>query len=616
MIGEGTGFMGEINTVNAYDLRSLERSVGSMQNTVGRLPSLIESCCDEVERNINYKINSEIKSLSSEIWTIKSQVDTLNGQFSQFCHLQILANNRAHSNSQVSQLRQEIESKFGHYSKVRRATTGILQAADLGIVRTDSILSSSEELLIYTPDYWLAPCLMTLAAWIENDQDKAKRALNEAIKRDDEKTSLFFALVCRRAERHSAVLKWTQRYLANQDAEAVDQKTMAVIEAYALGLLGADSENVICGQLEAWLCKLRKNGNSIDEQREQWKAYIRKQRKTVSCQGYPYLHKYSRTWPVLENILAGASLHKTVADTYQQFLNRISHAGPVKQQLDELLTGLVSNYDYAEQELHKKEQYHKFVVDCGGDESIAKDKMRELEHVHEAKVDFAQLITNAVLHPEQAQVGVQTQKLAFAMSKDWIIEAYRDVVAEDRAKIPHQIQFSIDEFTGQTADGHNEGQTIIDFTNYIDKEMAEAISKEELPPQRFRHYNIKKYVAMFFAAACLIASIVRFFNDSWLLTTGGVISIIIALFILSDCQKFAKIEAQNELKLQQIRDDFAKRKENATAIIRSIMAEVVDFRTEFAQKDKESQTVLDFLGQISPSQYVLKQATSSRRVRV
>jgi hypothetical protein len=80
------------------------------------------------------------------------------------------------------------------------------------------------KLMLSAPGYWLAPCLVALAAWINDESELADRAVREAIKRNDEKTSLLFALICRRADRKSASLKWTQRYLANQDEENLDHK--------------------------------------------------------------------------------------------------------------------------------------------------------------------------------------------------------------------------------------------------------------------------------------------------------------------------------------------------------------------------------------------------------
>ena len=61
---------------------------------------------------------------------------------------------------------------------------------------------------------------------------------------------------------------------------------------------------------------------------------------------------------------------------------------------------------------------------------------------------------------------------------------------------------------------------------------------------------------------------------------------------------------------------FRKKRKSGHQIIRAVLAEVVDFRMEFDQKDAESQKVIDFLEQISPEQYVRKLADSNRRIKV
>lgn len=64
--------------------------------------------------------------------------------------------------TRLVKIRQELEKKYGHYDIVRRTTTGILQADDIGIVKKDTISNATEELMISTPGYWLAPCLVAL----------------------------------------------------------------------------------------------------------------------------------------------------------------------------------------------------------------------------------------------------------------------------------------------------------------------------------------------------------------------------------------------------------------------------------------------------------------------
>ena len=55
---------------------------------------------------------------------------------------------------------------------------------------------------------------------------------------------------------------------------------------------------------------------------------------------------------------------------------------------------------------------------------------------------------------------------------------------------------------------------------------------------------------------------------------------------------------------------------NGEQIIRATLAEIVDFRIEFAEKDAESAKVLDFLEQIRPEQYVNQLASSNRKIKI
>jgi len=184
-----------------------------------------------------------------DVRVIYDEVGALARDFHDFVQLHIRENALSKAQQRIIQIRQEMEKRFGHYDIVRRTTTGILQADDIGIVKKDTISNATEELMISTPGYWLAPCLVALSAWINDQPELAERALKEGIKRNDEKTSLFFALICRRADRKSVALKWTQRYLANQDEENLDRKTVIILDAFASGLLGADSDGVISKQM-------------------------------------------------------------------------------------------------------------------------------------------------------------------------------------------------------------------------------------------------------------------------------------------------------------------------------------------------------------------------------
>ena len=219
-------------------------------------------------------IDSGVGKVNNNVKVVYKEIDNLAREFHDFVNLQKKANRLGQAETRLVKMRQELEKKYGHYDIVRRTTTGILQADDLGIVKRDTISNATEELMISTPGYWLAPCLVALAAWINDQKELADKALKEGIKRNDEKTSLFFALICRRADRKGACLKWTQRYLANQDEENLDRKTVIILDAFAGGLLGADTEGVISRQINDWLVHLEEKPGFTEQQTQQWSDAI------------------------------------------------------------------------------------------------------------------------------------------------------------------------------------------------------------------------------------------------------------------------------------------------------------------------------------------------------
>lgn len=547
-------------------------------------------------------LDSNIHILHNNIGYVNDEVAKLAQQFQDFVVKDIMGKRLLQAETKLVKIRQELEKKYGHYDIVRRTTTGILQADDLGIVKKNTITNATEELMISTPNYWLAPCLVALAAWINDQPELAEKALKEAIKRNDEKTSLFFALVCRRAERKIACLKWTQRYLSNQDEESLDRKTVIVLDAYASGLLGADTEGVIYRQMDEWLTHLSDKPGFIEQQTQQWSEAIQLKRKKIDASSYTYLKKYSPTWPVLEDILEGANLHGEIFNYFTNIFNQEPSSETIKAQLDEILTSLVTDFDDEELPLRKEEKFEQFIVDFKGDEQRATQNMQIEETAFSTHKDFTQLLTDAAMKPESSHSSVSTQKFAVALSRDWISNAYNDLIAQNRMKIPNEIQLKVGNFIDQTTDGQNENELISKFNAMIDKEKAAALAQCELT--KFDEYCL--YGGGIIAAMGLGMAI----SGSVFL---GIIAVVAGIGLISNhFTKKKKAEAAKET----VNTQYEERRNSGIGIIRGALAEVVDFRSEFATKDAESQNVIDFLSQISPEQYVRKIADTNRRIRM
>lgn len=547
-------------------------------------------------------LDTGIGNVNSNVKVVYDEVEKLAQDFYDFVSLQTRANRLGQAETRLVKIRQELNKKFGHYDSVRRATTGILQADDLGIVKRDTISNASEELMINTPGYWLAPCLVALAAWINDDRELAQKALREGIKRNDEKTSLFFAIICMRAERKDACLLWTQRYLANQDEENLDRNAVIVLDAFAGGLLGADTGGVVSRQIDEWLNHLEDKPGFTEQQIEQWSEAINLKRKPVEASAYPYLRKYSKTWPEIEYVLEGAYLHAEMLDYLTKIFEQKSSTAEVKEQLDEVLNNLVSNFDDEELPLRKKEKFEQLIVDFDGDENRASQNMQAEETVFETHKDFTQLLTDAAMKPDSSHASVSTQKFAFALSRDWVTDAYKDVVAKNRMKVPHEIEINIDTFNDKTKDGEDEKELIERYDALIEKEKADAIAKCEEGGNG--------------TGSMIIGGIVAGVGLLFLAMGSAMMLLAIIAFIFGGVLFFKGISQKNVIEdnKKRIAEQYDTKKQKGEQIVRAVLAEVVDFRVEFQEKDSESQQVIDYLEQLTPDHYIKKLSGARRRI--
>ena len=559
-----------------------------------------------IERNLQL-VGSKLQDLEDSVGSVDHKVVALNNElaaltreFEEYVISQGRANRLAQAETRLVQFDNELNKKYGHYDVVRRSATGILQADDLGLIRQSTINTISEELMVQTPGYWLAPCLVALAAWINDKKDIAERAVREGIRRNDEKTSLFFALVCRRADRAGSCLQWTKRYLDNQDEEDLDRKTVIILDAYASGLMGADTEGLISKTINEWMDNLINKPGFVEQQTDQWSKAIVSKRKVYQS-GYTYLPKYSTTWRQLVDVMEGAELHGTMLDYFINIYQQETSTATLREQLDGILDSLVTDFDDEELPLRRKRRYEQLVKEFEGDEKRAKSVMDAEQQVYDTHKDFTQLLTDAAMDPEGSGASCSTQKFAIALTKDWIISAYNDVTARNRMNIPQYIDITIGTFNDKTADGRNEQE--------LEGKMIAQLTQE-------RDAKLAKCVMSGFDQFCLYGGGVIGVVGLLMMFTGhlflGIIAAVAGIFFVV---KHFSSKKSIESDRQRIIQDYENLTNNSIVILRAMMAEIVDFIAEFNQKDARAADVVEYLEQISPEQYVRKLSGTRRHVR-
>ena len=560
--------------------------------------SLIERSLSNLAGSIDY-VNNRVDQVDDNVKIVYNEVEKLANEFREYVEMQSLANRKAEAKMNLSAIRDKLKDNFGHYDVVRRTAIGILQANDLAIVKSSMLSHVTEKQMIETPNYWLTPCLVALSAWINDDKALAERALAEGIRRNDEKTSLFFGLICRRIGRESSSLKWFARYLEAQDEEKLDRKAVIVLDAFASGLLGNDTENFVYQQIQEWMSNLEAKPGFTEKQLDNWKNAINSKRVPLKKGLYPYLEKYSNTWNNLEDVLEGANLNNDLYEYFKKVFEQKEETKKLKVELDKILDSLVTEFDEEELPLKREEQFEELVVKYNGSESRANAQMALEKSVYDDYRDFMQLLTDASMNPEESKSSVATQKFATALSRNNIVTAFNDVVAQNRMNVPYDIEINVDTFNDRTQDGEDEEEILDRFENLVEQEKQAELSKVKL--------SIFEQFCLYGGGVILLYGIIKSFADKSFALITIILGIGSIAYHITAKQKIKKL-------IDKINNAYAQKLESGKQIIRATIAEIVDFRIEFSEKDAESKKVLDFFEQIKPEEYIRRLTNGERKI--
>lgn len=540
-------------------------------------------------------VRGEVQEVAQQQAQTRNRLEQLYDEFSSFVEADVKHKAMQFAQTRIIEVRQEIEKKFGHFDVVRRTTVGILQATDVAIVREETMRTAGEQLMLQAPGYWLAPALVALTAWIGDNRQLAERAMNEAIRRDDSKTSLFFALVCRRARRMTAVSKWLLRYFQIQNPHSMDREVVVMIDALANGVFGGAALTTCSSVIEQWLVELEQQAGFVEEQRKRWAERIDVMTPRVGEQEYPTLRKYSATWPSLAASLAAARRHEVVFHFFENmFAGEIIVPPSLEAAVNARLDSLVTNYDEQELPLRREDRRLQLIVEEQGDKVLADRRMDAEKEALEGKTNFAAMLTSSAMSPEQFGATKATQRYAVARCRSWILGAHQDLVGRDRARVPAQVEIACGSWKGTSRNGSEETPLADNLIQHYAARIEEAVNAVKITGASW---------------AVLIAGIVF----GLLFMLGGGAGILFGLLLIVAGGGFFYYQyTQLDKRRDEVRQALEKERNEAARILKAALAELVDLRREIAAKDAKSEKVTEFLQALSSAQFVLQAPDQSR----
>jgi hypothetical protein len=538
-------------------------------------------------------IDNRVGHVQAQQAELDGKLEALVREFRAFIAADLKAKELQLAETRVVKVRQELETTFGHYGEVRRRATGILQAVDARIVTHETIQTTTEDVMLRTPRYWLAPALVALAAWTRNDRELASRALDEALARDADKTALFYALVLRRLGRLEAVGRWLAFFFSRQDPTALKREFVLILDAVATGGFGLPAKAHVGAQIAQWLHDLETRAGFTDAQRDRWQATFASFTPQPDDSAYPHLANYSPTWPQLKASLGAVQRNGVLIDHFNGIFEGELHLPrTVEQQVDELLDSLVSRFDVEELPLREQEALLQAVIDERGDVELAKKRFESTQTALEEEVDFPTLLTNAAMHAEEAGASRGTQRLAVALSKDWILSAHDALTLATRNAAAAQIELTIQDWNGTIQDGTNTDSLESGLGAHMDKRTEAAVAAVK--------FGAGPITAAVAAGALIIGTV------AWG-PAALVIGLIIAIYPFLEWKNLDK-------RRDAARAQGEQAKANALQELRGCIAETVDYRDEWKRQDARAEEARELIDSISPSDYSLTRDEEARTV--
>lgn len=398
---------------------------------------------DGLGREIN-AVSVSVGEARNDIAVTSRDLQQLRTRFEEYVQRAEQIANVQRAETKLSGLKDDLEREFGHYNVVRRTSIGILQAFDIGNVTNATVSQISEELMIQTPRYWLAPALVALAGWSRADEEMMNISVTEAFRRDPRKTALFFALVLRRQGRLESSVRWLRQYLLSLDPMQLSREFVIVLECVTLGAFGPQGIAMASEKIREWNEELRSDQDVVEAQIEEWRAFVATHRQQLSGAEFPVLRQTSPQWGQVAGLLESASALPVAIEWFERVRDTTENRSNVAEDvLDDILERLVTEFDEEELPLRREIAYNQSVIGEDGDLDRARARADVVQASLGETLDAVSLQTAAAMYPGNLGVGVGTQQVAIGTSRDEATSGVGRFTFDYRSRLLSAIQISL-----------------------------------------------------------------------------------------------------------------------------------------------------------------------------
>lgn len=542
----------EALTISAANLDTIERNLGAVANELSGVINNVSS------------VNTQVNKVEEQVATLNDEVKNL---VKEIRETTIITNAR----QSIMYNNAEIEKQYGYYDKVRRTTESLMDAIENSNISIASLINLKEELILHNPNYWLANALASLTSWVLNDRENTEKELNNALKKDVKKTSLFFCLINHKLGRTTTSINWLKKYLSEEDPTNLDRDFITIIDLVTTGSFGNEAKKIVLDKVDVWFNRINSDSQIQAKQLSFWEEYISS--KEESDIRMPYLEIYTPDISILKNNLTISSSYLNVLSE----LESITYSNKSNKKINEVLNNLIYEYETNEQKYQLDNLKNNLIISCNGNREEAERLFKKEQSVYEEETDLLTLLSNIIIYKELYKVSSETQKLALALMKNYIINVYE---AKNKKIDNNTFNIVIGEFTTTTTDGTNGNEIKSEINTYINNKFSSE-DKDLI-------------------ITLLIINIVGIIGIFITLNNKILSTILILIIIVGNIILFYKLNKRNALRNLEKN----KMKTSLWNSTEKVLAETIDYKNMQKEDEQHYYELINFLSNLKADNYI------------
>lgn len=515
----------ETLAISAANLDTIEQNLGAVAKELTGVISNVST------------VNNQVNAVEAKVETLNDEVKNLVKEIRETTIITNARQSIMYNNAQI-------EKKYGYYDNVRRTTESLMDAIKNSTINKNALEELKQELILNNPNYWLSNALASLTSWLLDDRENTERELNNALKKDTKKTSLFFCLINLKLGRTQTSINWLNKYLSDQNPTKLDKDFITVLDLVSTGTFGDEAKENTYKKINIWFERLNTEKTIQDNQMKIWDEFLKTKQDTDIKM--PKSELYSKDVFKLKKNLAITSTYYNVTNHLEQIIDKEES----NKKLDEIISDLIYEYETKEQIYQKDNLKNNLIIQCNGNREEAEKIFKKQESIYNEENDLLTLLSNLIIYKDSYKISNETQKIALSLMNNHIIKAVNEMNKEINKE---SINITIDKFTTSTKDGKNIEETKKDLETYLNTLFNEE-DKDLL-------------------VILLIINILGIIGIFITLNNQILSTILIILLILGNAIFIFKLNQRTKYRT------LAKNKERneKAAILESTLAEIVDY---------------------------------------